>query len=284
MDRVQIGKNIDVIRKARKMSVTDLAREVGCSYLTTHRNILNGPSYVDFILKYSEALGCDPGDLFKGSVDPKAYELTDDLTSIYPYNLIFAIFQDMEILYDVYIPAFYEVFADELTIRERIVLENLYKYLMKLGDVGEQFDVTKERIRQIEKHAFRKLKHPINSNKYILGKRAADKIQDLQNQLELLKAENDILRREITFRPDEDVNEKIASIVQEQNVLSTPIIDLDFSVRTYNCLLRAGIKTLGDIRNRTIVDLMNIRNLGRKSLEEILATANSYGIKIEEGY
>ena len=281
MDRVQIGKNIDEIRKARKMSVTDLAREVGSSYLTTHRNILNGPPYVDSILKYSEALGCDPGDLFKGSVDPKAYELTDDLTSIYPYNLIFSIFQDMDILYDVYIPAFYEVFADELTIRERIVLENRYKYLMKLGDVGEQFDVTKERIRQIEKQAFRKLKHPLNSNKYILGKRAADKIQDLQNQLELLKAENDILKHEIT---DAVSYEESKNFIESNRILLIPIADLDFSVRTYNCLLRAGIKTLGDIQNRTIVDLMNIRNLGRKSLEEVLATAHSYGIKIEEGY
>lgn len=281
MDRVQIGKNIDTIRKARKMSVTGLAREVGSTYMVTHRHIMNGPSYVDSILKYSEALGCDPGDLFKGSVDPKAYELTDDLTSIYPYNLIFAIFQDMEILYDVYIPAFYEVFADELTIRERIVLENRYKYLMTLEDIGKRFDLTKERIRQIEKQAFRKLKHPINSKKYILGKRAADEIQDLKNRLALLEAENDILRHEIT---NQVPNEDIESIVQERNVLLTPIDDLDLSIRAHNCLLRAGIKTLGDIRNRTIVDLMNIRNLGRKSLEEILAVANSYGIKIEEGY
>ena len=281
MDRAQIGKNIDTIRKARKMSVSGLANEVGSSYLVTHRHIKNGPSYVDTILKYSEALGCDPGDLFKGSVDPKVYELTDDLTSIYPYNIIFAVFQDMEVLYDVYLPAFYETFNNELSLRERLVLDDRYKYLMTLDDIGKRFEVTKQRIQHIEKQAFRKLKHPLNSNKYILGKRAADKIQDLKNQLALMKAENDILRREIT---DAISYEEAENFMESKRVLLIPIADLDFSVRTRNCLLRAGVQTLGDIQNKTIVDLMNIRNFGRRSLEEVLGTANSYGIKIEDGY
>ncbi len=48
------------------------------------------------------------------------------------------------------------------------------------------------------------------------------------------------------------------------------IEDLDFSVRTYNCLKRANINTVGDLVAKTESDMMKIRNLGRKSLEEII--------------
>ncbi len=53
-------------------------------------------------------------------------------------------------------------------------------------------------------------------------------------------------------------------------VLDTVIEDLDFSVRTYNCLKRAGINTIGDLVARTEEDMMKVRNLGKKSLEEVI--------------
>ena len=52
--------------------------------------------------------------------------------------------------------------------------------------------------------------------------------------------------------------------------LETPIEDLDFSVRTFNCLKRANIKTLKDLVNKKQSDFMKIRNLGKKSLKEVL--------------
>ena len=51
---------------------------------------------------------------------------------------------------------------------------------------------------------------------------------------------------------------------------ATVIEDLDFSVRTYNCLKRAGINTIGDLVARTEEDMMKVRNLGKKSLEEVI--------------
>lgn len=59
------------------------------------------------------------------------------------------------------------------------------------------------------------------------------------------------------------------------HVLETTIEDLDFSVRTYNCLKRAGINTVGDLVARSEDDMMKVRNLGKKSLEEVI-------IKLEE--
>ncbi len=48
------------------------------------------------------------------------------------------------------------------------------------------------------------------------------------------------------------------------------IEELDLSVRSYNCFKRAGINTVEDLTNRTEEDMMKVRNLGRKSLEEVL--------------
>lgn len=56
----------------------------------------------------------------------------------------------------------------------------------------------------------------------------------------------------------------------KQKALETSIEDLDFSVRAYNCLKRAGIHTLQDLVNKTENDMMKIRNLGKKSLKEVL--------------
>jgi len=56
----------------------------------------------------------------------------------------------------------------------------------------------------------------------------------------------------------------------KQKALETAIEDLDFSVRAYNCLKRAGIHTLQDLVNKSDAEVMKIRNLGKKSLKEVL--------------
>jgi len=64
----------------------------------------------------------------------------------------------------------------------------------------------------------------------------------------------------------------------KQKVLETSIEDLDFSVRAYNCLKRAGIETLQDLVNRTELDMMKIRNLGKKSLKEVIDKVKDMGL------
>jgi DNA-directed RNA polymerase subunit alpha len=58
------------------------------------------------------------------------------------------------------------------------------------------------------------------------------------------------------------------------------IEELDLSVRSYNCLKRAGINTVEDLTNRTEEDMMKVRNLGRKSLEEVLQKLNALGLSL----
>ena len=55
----------------------------------------------------------------------------------------------------------------------------------------------------------------------------------------------------------------------KEKVLEMTIEELDLSVRSFNCLKRAGINTVEDLTNRTEEDMMKVRNLGRKSLEEV---------------
>jgi len=67
---------------------------------------------------------------------------------------------------------------------------------------------------------------------------------------------------------------------KKEKVLETTIEELDLSVRSYNCLKRAGINTVQDLTNRSENDMMKVRNLGRKSLEEVIAKLDSMGLAL----
>jgi len=67
---------------------------------------------------------------------------------------------------------------------------------------------------------------------------------------------------------------------KKEKVLEMTIEELDLSVRSYNCLKRAGINTVEDLTNRTEEDMMKVRNLGRKSLEEVLQKLNALGLSL----
>ena len=64
--------------------------------------------------------------------------------------------------------------------------------------------------------------------------------------------------------------------------LETSIDDLDFSVRAYNCLKRAGVNTLGDLTSKSEVEMMKIRNLGKKSLKEVIDKIKDMGLRFRE--
>ena len=64
--------------------------------------------------------------------------------------------------------------------------------------------------------------------------------------------------------------------------LETTIEDLDFSVRAYNCLKRAGIHTLQDLVNKSESEMMKIRNLGKKSLKEVLDKVRDLGLVLRD--
>lgn len=63
-------------------------------------------------------------------------------------------------------------------------------------------------------------------------------------------------------------------------MLEMTIEELDLSVRSYNCLKRAGINTVQALTNQSEADMMKVRNLGRKSLEEVKAKLADLGLSL----
>ena len=68
--------------------------------------------------------------------------------------------------------------------------------------------------------------------------------------------------------------------VQRDRVLEMTIEELDLSVRSFNCLKRAGINTVEDLISRSEEEMMRVRNLGRKSLEEVMGKLDSMGMSL----
>lgn len=68
----------------------------------------------------------------------------------------------------------------------------------------------------------------------------------------------------------------------KEKVLDMTIEELDLSVRSFNCLKRAGINTVEDLINKSEEDMMKVRNLGRKSLEEVIAKLDSFGFTLKK--
>ncbi len=68
----------------------------------------------------------------------------------------------------------------------------------------------------------------------------------------------------------------------KEKVLEMTIEELDMSVRSFNCLKRAGIDTVEDLTNRTEEDMIKVRNLGKKSLEEVILKLHSLGLDLKK--
>ena len=69
---------------------------------------------------------------------------------------------------------------------------------------------------------------------------------------------------------------------EKEKVLEMNIDELELSVRSYNCLKRAGINTVQELINKTPEDMMKVRNLGRKSLDEVLAKLKELGLALNQ--
>ena len=69
---------------------------------------------------------------------------------------------------------------------------------------------------------------------------------------------------------------------KKEKVLEMTIEELDLSVRSYNCLKRAGVNTVADLINKSPDEMMKVRNLGKKSLEEVILKLQSLGFDLSK--
>ena len=98
------------------------------------------------------------------------------------------------------------------------------------------------------------------------------------------KIMNDLLMLFVDLSDDAKNTEIIVEKEEskKEKVLEMTIEDLDLSVRSYNCLKRAGINTVEDLVNKSEEDMMKVRNLGRKSLEEVINKLDSLGLHLRK--
>ena len=147
-----------------------------------------------------------------------------------------------------------------LTERERRVLDFRYKDSLTFEAIGKRECVTRERIRQIHAKSFRKLRHPERLNYLKYGVSG------------------------VIARQTESAREAaLASLPKPDKPEDIPLEELELSVRSYNCLKRAGVDNLADIAALTQDELSQVKNLGKKSVDEICAVLTKHGITLKTG-
>ena len=152
-----------------------------------------------------------------------------------------------------------------LRSREEEILTLRYQYGKSLSDIAEQFGLTRERIRQIQKKALHHMSQGRQGEilKNGVQKSIREETERAQRMAEL--AENDKARRDVILTAADE-----------------PVANLDLSARAYNCLIRNGIKTGKEvIEYDENVGLMKLRNCGKGTYDEIIEKLARYGYKKE---
>lgn len=182
-----------------------------------------------------------------------------------------------------------EIMLSKLTDKERTVIHCRYEEGLNLVETGQRVGVTDGRVRQIEAKALRKLRY---SNAWIqCGQDRVISKMKIQKFIE-----DDIViatKHQVLQRLDDELvslRKLIQGCTQEaikeylKSHPDMPIDDLELSVRAFNCLKRKGINTVTDLRNCTKEDLMQVRNLGWRCIQEIERVLNKlgYDLRTEE--
>lgn len=200
------------------------------------------------------------------------------ITNVYPLNVVYAIYKCQEQAQKAYIHRVYTEIA-KLDERQQAVLRMRFKELKSLKACGEELGITRERVRQIQSKALRLLQHPFRAKFYMAVPRAELIEQDFKYRNLALDYEELKIAFERALNTKVD-NETITEMAEQAKVLETPIEHLELSVRSYNCLKRAGKNSLKDLAKMREYDFRKIRNLGGKAFEEIKERLAEYGIEV----
>ncbi len=201
------------------------------------------------------------------------------ITDMYPLNLARAIFDSAEEAREVYIPGISAALAT-LTEREQGVLMHRFQRKLTLQQCGKEYGITRERIRQIEAKALRKLRHPTRAN--MMKAVPLPELQAKHTEYCNLKDEYEWLKKAFESLTAQKAEPGvIVPMAEHASLLAKPIEELDLSIRSYNCLRRNGKDTVRDIVEMTEDELKGVRNLGMKSLVEIKAKLTEYGLVLK---
>lgn len=154
-----------------------------------------------------------------------------------------------------------------LTEREQTILKARYINGETLEEVGKTFGVTRDRIRQIQAKALRKLRHPSRRKYYIKGKSVVEAEIKLLEELHEIEKQNYLNAIKEKWEQQQEERKELHEELKID--VSGEIETLDLSLRSYNCLKRAGINTVGELIQTSASQLKKVRNLGLKSYQEI---------------
>lgn len=171
----------------------------------------------------------------------------------YPYNLIEALEFNVVDVIENFDSHFDHVCKNYLTEREYLIIINTYQMQKTFDESAKIFDISKARTQQICTKALRKLKY--HHDFFLKGKYSEPYV--------LAKEQFEANREKLICEVSED------------------IADLGLTIRSYNCLRRARICNISELINKHADSLLKIRNLGKKSLREILNALNKRGYYID---
>lgn len=174
---------------------------------------------------------------------------------------------------------------ESLTPREQTTIKEYYQDKKTHEEIGKDLGITDGRVQQILMKALRKLRHPsrfayiVYGDGYYVSKKVEGdevrrhyQIKQAQEELERLEALIHIKRSIVNGTISEPTN----------TLLDMDVAALDLSVRSYNCITRAGIHTVRELIGLTEPQLRSIRNLGRKSADEIIETLANRGFYLKD--
>lgn len=203
--------------------------------------------------------------------------MKNDIYDIYPFNVANAVVGDE--IPNVYLQGI-RLAISTLTEREETVIRLRFKDELTLENVGKQICLTRERVRQIEAKALRKMRQP-DRQRMMLAVPLAE-VNEIKNKYTALKEQHDLLVKAFELISGKATTpESVEKIANAAVWMQSNIENLDFSVRTYNCLRRAGKDTLKDLVEMTEEELRSVRNLGRKSVDEVVYTLEQHGLTLK---
>lgn len=196
----------------------------------------------------------------------------------YPYNLLRQIFpgeqmnrlaEDSEMVLEYLI-------AENLTEQEVTLLRMRYRKDMTYTDIGDANNLSRGRVKDIIVKAERKLSHYARKKYIEMG---------MRKYIEYIKESTRVCRENQYKKRINRLEREIAELRHENyapdnaEIYNEGIEIFDMTVRTYNVLQRNGLHTVGDIIEADSEKIISIKNLGRKSLEELIEVLKEYGFE-----
>lgn len=311
-----MSKNVNIVRE----NLNDIPKNKRCSNKNIDRGISehkyirsDGSESITYIVTSSIKINGErtKQQSFSSLEDARAYRsLIDNQRKIrnfekvesistgneYPENIC----RDLKITIDNYpdlyddIVEYFDKRFNELNVytdREMMIFNLRYKNYYTLGRIANEIGISKERVRQILAKAVRKLMKPNVFNRLVehetklemLNAEETSRIREELKKEMSLEVAMDIVAEKFGFQSKEALEECLNNGSRFGNdKLDMTIDELNLTVRSYNCLKRRQVNTVGELVEYTLEDLMRFRNMGRKSIREVVEKVHNLGLSFKD--